>query len=319
MSTSGPYSTAILLSRLYVAKAVLPVCGYQLVIDDDSTSQIEVLHAENAAVGDFLSIGPYVYVVADITADRPLYSLSCKPMITVFDRDIPPHTPTAVNALLEIRNLVQDNYIACSDTFFAMPFLVTSVVGTVKGVGAEANEAGWINVYKYIKQLRRWDLKLTWTMQRQRLTLNLGVYATTTPKIIDGSMYRIISCVKARNGVGKVTSVAEDGTQTHYYVTDSGVTTDVPEQLYYTGWDVLYKADATRVAEHVDKKRMQHSITFLAPEGAYGHNEVVKVRTDDEVIQSRITTIKIDSGSSMAEYTCGELPTKLTDIIKGDK
>ena len=54
-------------------------------------------------------------------------------------------------------------------------------------------------------------------------------------------------------------------------------------------------------------------------EGAYGHNEVVKVRTDDEVIQSRITAIKIDSGSSMAEYTCGELPTKLTDIIKGDK
>ena len=318
MSTSGPYSTAILLSRLYVAKAVLPVCGYQLVIDDDSTSQIEVLHAENAAVGDFLSIGPYVYVVADITADRPLYSLSCKPMITVFDRDIPPHTPAAVNALLEIRNLVQDNYIACSDTFFAMPFLVTSVVGGINNVGAEANEAGWVNVYKYIKQLRRWDLELTWTMQRQKLTLKLGVYATTTPKIIDGSMYRITSCVKARNGVGKVTSVAEDGTQTHYYVTDSGITTEVPETRD-PGWDVLYKADATRVAEHVDKKRMQHSITFLAPEGAYGHNEVVKVRTDDEVIQSRITAIKIDSGSSMAEYTCGELPTKLTDIIKGDK
>ena len=318
MSTSGPYSTAILLSRLYVAKAVLPVCGYQLVIDDDSTSQIEVLHAENAAVGDFLSIGPYVYVVADITADRPLYSLSCKPMITVFDRDVPPSSATAVNALLEVQNLIRDNYIACSDTFFAMPFLVTSVVGTVKSVGAEANEAGWVNVYKYIKQLRRWDLKLTWTMQRQRLTLNLGVYATTTPKIIDGSMYRITSCVKARNGVGKVTSVGEDGTQTHYYVTDSGVTTDVPEELRYTGWDVLYKADATRVAEHVDKKRMQHSITFLAPEGAYGHNEVVKVRTDDEVVQSRITTIKIDSESSMAEYTCGELPTKLTDIIKGE-
>ena len=318
MSTSGPYSTAILLSRLYVAKAVLPVCGYQLVIDDDSTSQIEVLHAENAAVGDFLSIGPYVYVVADITADRPLYTLSCKPMITVFDRDVPPSSAAAVNALLEIRNLVRDNYIACSDTFFAMPFLGTSVVGGINNVGAEANEAGWVNVYKYIKQLRRWDLKLTWTMRRQKLTLNLGVYATATPKIIDGSMYRITSCVKARNGVGKVTSVGEDGTQTHYYVTDSGVTTDVPEELHYTGWDVLYKADATRVAEHVDKKRMQHSITFLAPEGAYGHNEVVKVRTDDEVVQSRITTIKIDSGSSMAEYTCGELPTKLTDIIKGE-
>ena len=318
MSTSGPYSTAILLSRLYVAKAVLPVCGYQLVIDDDSTSQIEVLHAETAAVGDFLSIGPYVYVVADITADRPLYSLSCKPMITVFDRDVPPSSATAVNALLEVRNLIRDNYVACSDTFFAMPFLGTSVTGgRINNVGAEANEAGWVNVYKYIKQLRRWDLKLAWTMRRQKLTLNLGVYATATPKIIDGSMYRITSCVKARNGVGKVTSVAEDGTQTHYYVTDSGITTEVPETRD-PGWDVLYKADATRVAEHVDKKRMQHSITFLAPEGAYGHNEVVKVRTDDEVVQSRITTIKIDSGSSMAEYTCGELPTKLTDIIKGD-
>ena len=317
MSTSGPYSTAILFSRFFVAKAVLSVCSYQIVIDDDSTSQIEVLHAENAAVGDFLSIGPYVYVVADITADRPLYSLSCKPMITVFDRDVPPSATAAVNALLEIRNLVRGNYIACSDTFFAMPFLGASVVGEINNVGAEANEAGWVNVYKYIKQLRRWDLKLTWTMQRQRLTLNLGVYATTTPNIIDGSMYRITSCVKARNGVGKVTSVAEDGTQTHYYVTDSGITTEVPETRD-PGWDVLYKADATRVAEHVDKKRMQHSITFLAPEGAYGHNEVVKVRTDDEVIQSRITTIKIDSGSSMAEYTCGELPTKLTDIIKGE-
>ena len=297
-----------------------------------------------------IQIGKYFFVLdaATPTESENTTTISMKPFLTIFDRDIPFTQRSNITA--QITTDIDNYFTNCSDPLFALSWLEAMGENTaLPYVKPNVDDTGRYNLYEYMMQVSETvyvEIASTGTavqleVLRRRFLEDGGsapIESTTVewPLIYDCSITRnvLVSSTFAQDLISKITHYDPDNAaSTDYYLLDDGtVTTDGSAANRVEGRWILYKAAGVNsglIAAQFARSRYSHSITFLEKltdaidtlsverrDPRYNAKCTVKLPSGT-VIHSRITSInRRSSQSGVVRLTAGRTLTTLNEIIQ---
>lgn len=303
-----------------------------LATSGDDTGSVALL-GESAAgrEGNWLVINRRIYLISQTAYSSGLTTLTLQMPINAFDRGI--YYASAGSSIEAfIAAALTGAYKNVSDSYFAMPYLNITVDSTTPFAAPEISDGMYI-LSDYIKSVRPstytddgavnvpgviCDFNCTDTALNIRLH---NAAPTTRNAVFDTNLFQLKTRACSRDVVSKVSVVVADtGTTLDFYLTPWGTAgTQAPAERVAGKWiSVAYndKEPAIDTAKkEFEKNQDTHKVEFYS-RLQFNLLDPVMMRMGDAVEIYRITCIRKSSSDDRYLYTCGDMPTTLTDKIR---
>lgn len=303
-----------------------------LATSGDDTGSV-VLLGESAAgrEGNWLVIDRRVYLISQTAYSKGLTTLTLQMPVNAFDRGIYYASPgTSIEAF--IAAALTSAYKSISDSYFAMPYLDITADSTTAFTAPELSDGMYV-LSDYIKSVRSskyttegavdvpgviCDFSCTDT------TLNIRLHNTapvTRKAVFDTSLFQLKTRACSRDITSKVSVInPETGANTDFYLSAWGqaVTTPPSDRIEGKWVSVAYNGNEAAIdtaRKEFENNQDTHKVEFYS-KLQFGLLDPITMRMGDAVETYQITCIRKSSADDRYLYTCGDLPTTLTDKIK---
>lgn len=303
-----------------------------LATSGDDTGSV-VLLGESAAgrEGNWLIIDRRIYLISQTAYSSGLTTLTLQMPVNAFDRRI--YYASAGSSIEAfIASALTGAYKNVSDSYFAMPYLDITADSTTAFKAPEISDGMYV-LSDYIKSVRPSTYTDDGTVDVPGVicdfsctdtTLNIRLHnaaPTTRNAVFDTSLFQLKTRASSRDVVSKVSVVVVDtGTTMDFYLTPWGtVGIQAPAERVAGKWiSVAYndKEPAIDTAKkEFEKNQDTHKVEFYS-KLQFNLLDPVMIRMGDAVETYQITCIRKSSVDDRYLYTCGDMPTTLTDKIK---
>ena len=294
---------------------------------------IVVLLGESPASreGNWLVIDRRIYLISQTSFIKGLTTLTLKMPVNAFDRGI---YYSGAGASIEefIASALTKSYKTIGDSYFAMPYLNITADSTTPFTVPEISDGMYV-LSDYIKSVQPSTYTTEGTVDVPGVicdfsctdtTLDIRVHNSapiTRKAVFDTSLFQLKARAGNRDITSKVSVIVPDtGKITDFYLSAWGkpVTTPPAERIAGKWVSVAYndKEPAIDTArKEFEKNQETHKIEFYS-KLQFGLLDPIMMRMGDAVETYRITCIRESSADDRYLYTCGDLPTTLTDKIK---
>lgn len=301
--------------------AVFDYSIYLSIYDSVSTIIIKTPNASISA-GDFVYIdgGIFFGVINSIEPDYGRTTLQCGQPVTLFSRNMF-YTDQSFQYLEDyLAKLITDNFINCSDPFYAIPYLsVQATTHTTATMKPDLDENNIYSIMSYASKMRRlYNIFLEWTISRNSINVTIAS-RTMSQKNIDftNPSYKILTQDFSDSSISKITSYCVENSQYQDWVlqNDGTITNTISNtNRKYGEWVPLVVQNAADVTDSVRDLFFQteysHNIEFSAyKRSGFSLYDRLLIKLNGSIFSSYISGIKFQKNSNASTITCGELQT----------
>lgn len=326
-------------------KDVIETTSFTLDLDEETnaTSLIKLFRKPNAEQGDFILIKDkektvYQGIVQQLQGEKNSnqVEVSCLDISNIFDRKIYVDNLELMETSLEdfIYYTIQKFFKnGDNDSKIALNYL-TIIQETSTNVKQSTNaENGLYNFHTFITNCRQnKDIAVEYKLTENDLILKIKNIQDNNVISIDTTNNDVINYTKTYelDITAKVTVVCGDtGNILNYYLlTDRSITTNKDDPNRADGTiETLYveeELDATEQATNIFKgNRYKHLVEFEIKKDSnlinvddlyIGRN--IRIKTNDEIIESYISSMSISNTSNYIKYKSGNIRVNLIDKLK---
>lgn len=259
----------------------------------------------------------FIGTISTVSVDHGRTELGINQIGALFSRNMF-YTDASFTYLEDrIAELITDNFIQCSDTFYAMPYLnVRAVTHTASQMRPDLEN----NIYavkSYAAKARRvHNIFLEWDISRTKLSVDV-VRRVKTVKNVDFSNpdYILTAQDFSVKTVSKITTYCEENGQYKQWVLlkDGSIVNTEPATNRVAGeWATLVVPKAEDISEAVKdefvKNEYSHKIEFqVSKEKGFELYDRLLIGLDNKVFSSYVSGVTERKGSNMVDVQCGEL------------
>lgn len=260
--------------------------------------------------------------------DRSLTTITCREPMAVFDRDVY-YTDAAygsLNAGAFIVKVIEDEFIRQPDGFYALPQLVVRNWLDLPAIPPDDEPDGKaFNLYDYLTGLRdAFGVFVEMSLAGNAICADIRQRIPNRHNVVFGDGRATLTSREfgGANTVAKVTSI-RNGTGTDWYLTRFGeIQTTPPTPRVEGRWAILPLSEdddeGQKVREKFGRTSGAHKLAFrCGREFALGDEAVI--RTDDELVTGRISSVTKTRGDPWYTYKTGDLAVTLTDKMQRSK
>ena len=300
------------------------VTDYDLVLESiyDETSDVTLTGMKTKPrERDFVYLeNGYQGIVSEVAPAEKAWKLSCRQMVTLFDRDIFYEEPQGATAEARLKHMIDSNFTNQADDIYRLPYLrVVAETATAADVKPDI-EDGIYNIKAFIAKLRRlYHIFVTFEMKKDVLVVRIAKKIIPTKQLdFSDEGYRISEQAFSCERIGRITTRAEDtGETAQWYLLQDGtiVNAYTAENRVDGEWKLLNVREAQEAAEAVKDEFLSnsysHNISFTAkPEKArFSFCDGLEISMEGRLFSSYIAAVKISKKNRLTEYQCGELRT----------
>lgn len=293
----------------------------------DEVSQIRIRGSTEAvSAGDYVFVGDYRGVIRDIEMDHEILTLSCRDMVTIFDRSLlPPDTSPVSSIEAWIKGQIDWHYTKQADDAYRLPYL--NVIAETNTPGTTTPDNGTWNIKSYLSKVRRlYNIHTSFGVVNNTLVVRIARRGRQEHKVfLDSAQFELIEEAYSSDTISKITTVAADtGARKDWYLLADGTVTDAytPDNRVDGKWEILSvqtEADTEQaVRDKFAGNSKSHMIAF-ATDREYPFYDNLLIRTRRGlVVTSYISAIRQEMSREKLIYKSGELRTTLTEKI-GEK
>lgn len=298
---------------------------------DDTGSVVLLGKSAAGREGNWLVIDRRVYLISQTAYSKGLTTLTLQMPVNAFDRGIY-YASAGSSVEAFISAALTSAYKNVSDSYFAMPYLDITADSTTAFTAPELSDGMYV-LSDYIKSVR--SSKYTtegavdvpgvicdFSCADTVLYIRLHNTAPVTRKaVFDTSLFQLKTRACSRDIISKVSVInPETGANTDFYLSAWGqaVTTPPSDRIAGKWISVAYndKEPAIDTAKkEFEKNQDTHKVEFYS-KLQFGLLDPITMRMGDAVETYQITCIRKSSADDRYLYTCGDMPTTLTDKIK---
>ncbi len=307
-----------------IAGTTCAVTDYDLVLDSiyDETSTVEVNGAgTKPREGDFVYLeNGYQGIIREAEPLGKAWKLSCRQMVTLFDRDIFYTQPQGATVEARLKYMIDANFTKQEDAMYRLPYLrVVAETATEADVKPDM-EDGICNLKAFIAKLRRLHhIFVAFEMKKDVLVVRIAKKAVPVRQLdFSDAGYRVTEQSFSCERTGRITTRAQDtGEVAQWYLLEDGtITNSYTETGRVDGeWKLLPVREASQAAEAVREAFLSnaysHSITFTAmpAKARFSFCDQLNISLNGRLFSSYIAAVKASKKSRCTQYQCGELRT----------
>ena len=267
----------------------------------------DILYMENGFMG----------VISTVSPEYGATTLGCNQIVSLFARNMF-YEDTARTYLEDyLADMISENYINCTDSFYAMPYLnVVAETHTASQMGPDL-EDNIYSVKSYAAKMRRlYNIFLEWSLTRTSLNLNIARKVKNNINVdFSNPGFKLLSQDFSSSSVSKITSYCEETEEYKVWVLldDGEIVNSSPSSGRVDGeWMPLRVQKASDVEDAVKdefmKNEYSHNIEFQAPKSAgFGLYDKLNIKLDNKLFKSYVSGIAEKMGSNIVDIQCGEL------------
>lgn len=314
---------------------------YALSLDEETnaTSIIKIKCEKQIKKKDYLLIKglpeDLYFIIDEVVKDKneSIYTINCKDILNLFNRKILLTNTEWLDNSIEyfIANTINVNFISSNDAFQNLSFIELEYNSETKE-NVEFDENNYIyNLYDFLTSVRKNNqIALKFKIESGYLKIKIGKI-NTQEVIIDATVADVIDYKKSYeiNVISKVAVYCEeDSSVTEFYLLNNGtVTTDKDEEKRVFGDTTTEYCstieDIEKTANDIfNSNKYNHLIEFkvkndskLVDVTSLSIGTRVMIKTD-EVIESYISSINIDSTTNFTQFKCGTVRLNFLGKIK---
>lgn len=283
--------------------------------------------------GDFVCLDNHLYFIDESSPKDGNVELIVSDMSNLFSRKvIYPNNPVTTSYGDFIMDIIEDNFIFCPDSAYAIDYLEVSSMDTTPFEPPKLDDTRLFSLVDVIAAAREKGVLFTFYITKDsetkldKLALDISSPITVPHNIVfdDGHTTldtETFSRVKtAKITVMKATDTSGVYNTTTYYLSKSGnISTTVPAERAEGDWVYLTigKNDNAqkKASEEFKKNISSHKIEFYSDK-IYYLWDTVNFVIDGELLQSSVVSIYSSSDTNRYLYKCGDLATTLTEKVQ---
>lgn len=301
-------------------------------VGDDTGSVVLLGESAAGREGNWLIIDERVYLISQTAANQGQTTLTLQMPENAFDRSLY-YSGAAASIEAFIASALTSAYKNVVDSFFAMPYLNITADSETAFTPPELSDGMYV-LSDYIKAVRPPTYANNGTidvpgvicdMSCSDTTLYIRLHSsepTARKAVFDTSLFQLVTRTHDRDIISKVSVIHTDtgNTAMNYYLKPNGAVTPIaPEERVPGKWvSVPYNADEAVMAtarKEFEKNRDTHKIEFYSKE-KFDLLDPVAMRMGGAIETYPITCIRKSSADDRYLYTCGDMPTTLTDKVR---
>lgn len=262
----------------------------------------------------------FIGVVSAVETDRKIATISVQQISTLFSRPIIYQATSYTYLEAYIKTLIDSNFTACTDSFYALPFLnVTAVTSTTSSIKPDV-EYNAFSVSSFMAKARRMKgVFCEFGISRTELSIDIARRQNPV-KNIDFSNPSFYITEQTMSGltVSKITTFCEENSQVKNWVllADGSIVNTTPSTNRVQGeWITLTVKEAADVQDAVNdefaKNYYSHNITFQCPLSYdFKLYDNLQIKIDGKIFTSYVAQKRLWKDSKVQEIQCGELQVK---------
>ena len=262
----------------------------------------------------------FIGVVSAVETDRKIAVISVQQINTIFRRQIIYQAASYTYLEAYLESLINSNFKACTDTFYAMPFLnVTALTSTASTIKPDVENYAF-SVSAFMAKARRLKgVFCDFGISRTELSINI-TRRQNPAKNIDFSNPSFYITEQTMSGltVSKITTYCEENSQVKNWVllADGSIVNTTPSVNRVDGeWITLTVKEAADVQDKVNdefsKNYYSHNITFQCPLSyQFDLYDNLLIKIGDKIFTSYVAQKRLWKDSKVQEIQCGELQVK---------
>lgn len=266
-----------------------------------------------------------IWLLSTVTPKNDTTTLRLLNPINAFDRDVF-YTAPAEGTTMEafIASLLETEFKAQADPFFAMPYLDITYTGETAFVAPEADDNGIFNVLEYLRLAdESYGIRVRLKLSGKSLCVQIEHRAATARQVIfDDGHAQLVKQAYSSGSIGKVTTL-QNGVVTDWYLSMTGLVSNSAPSVADRapgGWELKVIGDdddaEEKAREIFAKNAASHKIEFWS-DRAYALGDPVRFRINKSVFDGAISFVGIRSGDNRTYYKSGELAISLVDKLRG--
>ncbi len=310
--------------------------GYVLYPDSDFTGQVTVkVDGDVDAAGNWLLLNGDLWLVESSKPTDGLNQMKVRDPLYAFDRKLIYSGTSQTTVESFIAACFNSYYKSISDSAYKMPYLTITSSGATAFLAPELDSGDCFTLCDYGEAARASGIDIRFIYGKNHIEVQIAPHsAQVTNIVMDDGHYQLLSETYSRETVAKVTvrqketvnEVVSYRDVTYYLSASGAVSTSVPANRAQGKWETIitrYGSDdpLEKAKELFDKNVKSHKIEFWSDQEMENYTPV-RIRFKRGLLfDTRITKIKKTSTDRRVLYTCGNLPTTLTEIVnnKEDK
>jgi len=280
--------------------------------------------------GSWFFVGGDFCVIGQSTPSNGKTTLKLLHPLNIFDRDAVyslSTTPASTGAY--IASLLTSEFISQSDADYRMSYMSVTNTDTTAYFRPDYEDGYIFNIREYLDSARLAGVKITMTATQTGVAVAISTNAAATHSIfLDDGHSKLNTVTFSDQSCAKLTvqkRTDEDGVYTvytYYRAADGTITTSEPLNRAKGTWHFITCAkddSALTVAKkHFADNSYEHKIEFYSDKH-FDLFDIVNIALPTGVFASKINEIKKSSSDNRYLYTCGSLPTTLTEQVKNNK
>ena len=304
-----------------------------------SSLVLDSLSAESSAItlrgtdidrsyaGNWLVIDGMPYLINTVNPDSGKTALMLLPPLDAFSRRVEPPAGTFETAGAFIQKTMEQHWIRCQDSVYAMPYLDVQNLDGTPYVSPTLDNNGCFDLAAYCRLMRqtyRTTVSFVSIGNQLRCIIQAAPFVSRQISFTDGrSQLQRVDYAAA--GIAKLTvyqtAASGEKTKTEWYLSETGeVSQTVPGRRAPGRWDILtLGADdllQARVAEAFASSRADHKVEFYSTIDLSVH-DICTFNIYGILLQSEISCKKRISTDSRFHYKAGQLKTTAAEKLKG--
>ena len=283
--------------------------------------------------GNWLAVDSRIWLIKSISISAGLAALTLSPPISAFDRPLF-YSGTYASTELFVFSQLNKEFKNCTDSFYAMPYLDLNYDTSTPFAAPTLNNEQMFSLTSYLQQINsvffdsdgsvaQFGVVCDFTDAGSTLRIDIRkIGSRTRHAFFDNNRFALISQAHDDSLAAKVTILAADGTTTDCYLMSWGGVSTAPQADLRVRGKWLYAQEvedetAINTARKIfASNRGDHKVEFYSTE-EFALHEIVMMRLEGyaEPQSYEITCIRISSSDERYRYTCGDMPTTLTDNV----
>ena len=304
--------------------------AYTLYPDSDTAGQLTIRSDRDVNAGNWILFDQRLWITDSAKPSEGVVQLKVRDPLYAFDRKLK-YTGTSQTTVEGfIASCLESEYKLLSDPAYAMPYLTVSSTGTTTFVEPELGSGDVFSLSDYGEAARASGINIRFSYENDHIAVR--IYPSSAEKkiiVMDDGHYQLKSEIYSRETVAKVTvrqkeELQDESVTYHdvdYYLSSDGtIGTSVPANRAEGKWEIIVTRygddDPLAKAQAVfAQNENSHKIEYWSDQEMENYTPV-RIRFKRGLLfETRITKVKITSDDNRVLYTCGNLPTTLTDIV----
>lgn len=305
--------------------------AYTVVLEsyDGDKSKIDVEHGRVGLedIGSWLIFDGYLFLVSAVhpADDRSKATITCREPQAVFDQDVYYTTAAygAMNTGAFVAAVINSEFVQQSDGLYALPRLVVrNWISTAHIPPSDEPDGTVFNLYQYLTMLRdSYGIYVDMSFSQDTMYADIRERVPEHHNVSFRDGHATLKSLDfgGDDTIAKITSV-KNGVMTDWYLTNSGdITHSPPEPRVKGAWEKLVLGDnddaEQKVREKFGANTGAHKAEFRC-DREFALGDAVSLRTDDDLVEGRISYKAREKDDSWWIYKTGDLAVTLTDKMK---